>query len=731
VYSASELSPARQYKLIQAATDRAVRQAEPTRGPRMPPDEHIEVLNPPRATLLRIAVPSPLRRSFDYQLPIDFPTDSIANLKPGMRVLVPFGTRQLVGILLELVDTSDIPAGKMKAALTVLDEQALYPAHLMELFIWAANYYQHPIGDAFSTLLPALLRQGKPAIIKQRKTRVSASASPPSSPLKDSALRLNAEQLTASTRIVQSLTEYCCFLLDGITGSGKTEVYLQTIAEVLGSGRQALVLVPEISLTPQTISRFRQRFDCPVAVLHSGLTPRERLNAWLQAASGEVGVVIGTRSALFTPMARPGILIIDEEHDASFKQQEGFRYSARDLGIMRAKSESIPVVLGSATPSLESLHNARSGRYQHLQLSLRAGTASVPVYRLVDTNGMIMQDGFSEPVLALIKEHLQKDSQVLVFINRRGFSPTLQCMDCGWIAECKRCDARFTLHRLPPHLRCHHCETRMPVAGSCPQCQSKKLHALGIGTERSETLLTRLFPDTRIIRVDRDSTRRKHDLDDLLTEVQTGKSCILTGTQMLAKGHHFPGVTLVVVLDADGGLFSADFRGQEHMAQLLVQVAGRAGRAEAPGEVVIQTRNSTHKTLQTLINHGYPEFAQTLLQERCAAGMPPFSHLALLRAEAGNNQNPERFLNKARRLSASLIQQYQLNTENDRQLAMLGPLPAPMEKRAGKFRAQLLLQAQHRSSLQFLLSKLCPELETMKESRLVRWSIDVDPLDMT
>ncbi len=698
----------------------------------MLPDEHIEVLNQAitqlPATLLQIAVPSPLRRSFDYQLPSDFPADRIVDLRPGMRVLVPFGSRQLVGMLLKVVDQSDIPADKMKAALTVLDEQPLYPPHLMELFIWAANYYQHPIGDVFSTLLPALLRQGKPALVKQRKLK---AGSPSSSPLKDSALQLNEEQLTASTRIIQSLNEYRCFLLDGITGSGKTEVYLQSIAEVLAKGRQALVLVPEISLTPQTISRFRQRFECPVAVLHSGLTPRERLNAWLQASTGDAGVVIGTRSALFTPMARPGILIIDEEHDSSFKQQEGFRYSARDLGIMRAKSENIPVVLGSATPSLESLHNASSGRFQHLQLSVRAGTANVPVYRLVDTNGMVMQDGFSEQVLELIQEHLQNDSQVLVFINRRGFSPTVQCIDCGWIAECKRCDARFTLHRLPPHLRCHHCETRMPAPGSCLQCQSKKLQALGIGTERSETLLTRLFPDTRIIRVDRDSTRRKHDLDDLLAEVHTGRSCILTGTQMLAKGHHFPGVTLVVVLDADGGLFSADFRGQEHMAQLLVQVAGRAGRAEAPGEVVIQTRHSTHETLQTLINHGYPQFAQTLLQERHAAGMPPFSHLALIRAEAGNNQNPERFLNKARRLCASFIQQHRLNAGSGAQLSLLGPLPAPMEKRAGKFRAQLLLQAQHRSSLQFLLSKLCPELEAMKESRLVRWSIDVDPMDMT
>ncbi len=681
--------------------------------------------------VLRVAVPSPLRRSFDYLPPASY--GAAESLVPGVRVLVPFGSRELVGILLEVVAQTDVASDKMKAAVAIIDEEPLLPAHLMELFAWAATYYQHPVGDVFSTLLPALLRQGKEASIKLRKSKKKSDSElvSESESLKDFALQLNAEQMSACDKILSALNTYQCFLLDGITGSGKTEVYLQAIAAVLASGNQALVLVPEISLTPQTISRFRQRFDCMVVVLHSALTPRERLNAWLQAAKGEAGVVIGTRSAVFTPMARPGILIIDEEHDSSFKQQEGFRYSARDLGIMRAKSEDIPVVLGSATPSLESVHNAINGRYQHLPLSARAGSASTPVYQLMDTNGMALQDGFSEPVLDMIAAHLAKSNQVLVFINRRGFSPTVQCIDCGWLAECKRCDARFTLHRSPPHLRCHHCETRIPTPAYCPQCKSKQLQALGMGTERSEALLARLFPDTRIIRVDRDSTRRKDDLNNILAEVHSGEPCILTGTQMLAKGHHFPNVTLVVVLDADGGLFSADFRGQEHMAQLLVQVAGRAGRAEAPGEVVIQTRHSSHATLQTLIKQGYKIFAQELLQERMAAGMPPFSYLALLRADAGNTQNPERFLNKARRLASGLIQQYQMNQKNSEQISLLGPLPAPMEKRAGKYRSQLLLQAQNRATLQFLLGKLCPELEGLKESRLVRWSIDVDPQDMT
>jgi primosomal protein N' (replication factor Y) (superfamily II helicase) len=680
--------------------------------------------------ILRVAVPSPLRRSFDYLPPASLSPEQVAALRPGVRVLVPFGRREVTGVLLEQSDLTDVSADKLKQALAVLDDSPLFPEHLMDLFLWAAAYYQHPVGDVFSTLLPALLRQGRPAELKRKKKQSSDDPTPGTSPVREPALALNAEQSAASTAITQSAGSFQCFLLDGVTGSGKTEVYLQTIAAVITAGRQALVLVPEISLTPQTISRFSQRFECRIAVMHSGLTPRERLNAWLDAASGEAGIVIGTRSAIFTPLARPGILIIDEEHDGSFKQQDGFRYSARDLGIMRGHRENMPVVLGSATPSLESLQNALSGRYRHLRLRSRAGSATSPVYRLLDTNGVPLHAGIAEETLRLIDSHLQRQGQVLVFINRRGFSPTLQCQDCGWVAECRRCDARMTLHRHPPHLRCHHCESRAQVPPVCPQCRTGQLNALGTGTERSEALLTERFPHTRIIRVDRDTTRRRNELDLLLAEVQTGVPCILTGTQMLAKGHHFPAVTLVVVLDADGGLFSADFRGQEHMAQLLVQVAGRSGRAEAPGEVLIQTRHSTHDMLQTLIREGYPAFAEALLREREASSMPPFSHLALLRAEAGNLQNPERFLNTVRGAASALIRQHGLN-RGAQAVTLLGPLPAPMEKRAGKFRAQLLIQAPQRNVLQFLLGQLCPQIETLKESRLVRWSIDVDPQDMT
>jgi primosomal protein N' (replication factor Y) len=739
--------------------------------------------------ILRVAVPSPLRRLFDYLPPADLSDASAAGLVPGMRVAVPFGTRTLVAILVSVQTRSSVASGKLKRALHLIDEQALLPPSLMELYVWAAQYYQHPPGEVFQTMLPALLRQDRPAARPPRKvwrladaghalapdalrraprqreiidflsehgeldktslleteispaalaTLVSAglvlsleeadSGPPPalhSRPAREPSLVLNGEQQHAVDTVAAALDSYSCFLLDGVTGSGKTEVYLQIIATVLARGQQALVLVPEISLTPQTIGRFRRRFQCRIAVLHSGLTDTERLHAWLDARDGVAQIIIGTRSALFTPMARPGVLIVDEEHDGSFKQQDGFRYSARDLAVVRASRENICIVLGSATPSLESLYNVRGGRYTHLPLTERAGLAAQPSLHLVDTTQEQVQEGFSGPLLSRIGSHLQAGNQVLVFLNRRGFAPTLQCGDCGWISECAHCDARMTLHKTTPHLRCHHCDSRRPIDRHCPLCKSRNLQALGLGTERSQVWLQGLFPDTRVLRIDRDTTRRKNELDVLLNEVHQGGPCILIGTQMLAKGHHFPRVTLVAVLDADAGLFSADFRGQEHTAQLLMQVAGRSGREGMPGEVLIQTRHASHPTLQTLVREGYGHFARVLLEERRLAGMPPYSALALIRAEAEDNRAPENFLALVRTLAEARLRE---TAENG--IILMGPLPAPMEKRAGKFRAQLQISAQQRPLLQQLLAGLCPQIEALREARSVRWSVDVDPQDM-
>lgn len=680
------------------------------------PDSCVPAQSSSRPTIVRVAVPSPLRQSFDYLLP-----DEDSRVAPGARVRVPFGRRELTGVVLAVETDSAVSPEKLKPLLAVLDEQPLIPQHLLSLWQWAAQYYQHPIGEVMHTLMPAGLRSKGSATVKRRK---SDSVLPPLPP--DQPPELNEEQQSAVTAIAASAGKFSCFLLDGVTGSGKTEVYLQAIARTLEHDHQALVLVPEISLTPQTLARFRQRFDVPIAVMHSGLTPRQRLNAWLEAAQGSVDIIIGTRSAIFTPLARPGLIIIDEEHDNSFKQQDGFRYSARDLGVMRARREKLPVILGSATPSLESLHNAHHGRYTHLHLTMRAGMAQMPRYTLVDTNNQRLTDGFSEALLDNIGNHLQRGNQVLIFINRRGFAPVLQCQDCGWTAECRHCDARMTLHRFPPHLRCHHCERRDPVHQHCPDCQGKNLYAAGAGTERCEAALQQIFKDTPIIRVDRDAIRRKDDLDKLLAQIHQGAPCILVGTQMLAKGHHFPGVTLVGVLDADSGLFSADFRGQEFMAQLLIQVAGRAGRAEQAGEVMIQTRHSTHQNLQTLVTQGYHALAVQLLAERQSVGMPPFSHLAMIRAEAMDALAPARFLDQARQSIRQLIEQNGLHNT----IEVNGPFPAPMERRANRFRQQLVIRSDSRSALQHILSELCSELDNHNSRRKVRWSIDVDPQDM-
>ncbi|MEX0739365.1 MAG: primosomal protein N' [Pseudohongiella sp.] len=679
-------------------------------------------------TILRVAVPSPLRRSFDYALPSD--RHSVpAVLEPGIRIRVPFGNRELTGILLEVSNTTEVSSDKLKPAISILDQKSLIPGHLLKLWLWAARYYQHPIGDALHTLMPTGLRGKAQADIKRRKSdEVITSAAEPDHPDREG--ELTEEQQQACDSICAERDKFRCFLLDGVTGSGKTEIYLQVISHTLVHARQVLVLVPEISLTPQTVARFRQRFPHKtIAIMHSGLTPRQRLNAWLAAARGDADIVIGTRSAIFTPLARPGLIVIDEEHDSSFKQQDGFRYSARDLGVIRAQSESIAIVLGSATPSLESLHNALDGRYQHLRLTRRPGNARLPVTRLIDTSQQMLEDGFSPELLRSIKLHVDKGNQALIFINRRGFAPVLQCKDCGWTAECRHCDARMTLHRTPAHLRCHHCERREPVHTHCPECQGKTMLAVGIGTERSEALLQRHFPDTRVIRVDRDATARKNELDGLLTEINQGRPCIMVGTQMLAKGHHFPAVTLVAVLDADSGLFSADFRGQEFMAQLLVQVSGRAGRADTPGrtgEVLIQTRHSTHQSLQTLLNQGYHALAEQLLSERRLAGMPPYTSMAVLRAEALNDSAPIQFLSSAREQAEQLLAQM----PNGHQVQISGPLPAPMEKRANRYRQQLLLRSPQRAALQMLLSVLCQQLEQTNTQRKVRWSVDVDPQDM-
>ncbi|WP_067862667.1 primosomal protein N' [Neptuniibacter marinus] len=727
--------------------------------------------------ILRLAIPSPLRKLFDYLPPAGSEQPSF---EPGLRVLVPFGNRDLIGILVETTTETQFEISKLKRAKKVLDETPPLPAHLFKLARWAASYYQHPEGDALQQALPVLLRKGQACeyqhellwrtttnaqistlktnavrqielfkLLKEHPSGISLDAikaeggtlntlrsleekklaesfhrphkSHHDQVLHEAPLTLNEEQQSTLTQL-NKRSGFTASLIEGVTGSGKTEVYLQAIEKALSEGKQALVLVPEIGLTPQTVMRFKQRFNLPMAVLHSNLSDRQRLDAWLQAREGVAKIVIGTRSAIFTPLKHPGIIIIDEEHDASFKQQDGFRYSARDLAVMRARAEDIPIILGSATPSLETLHNAKEGRYQWLKMTQRAGTSQAPTFKLLDIRQEKLSEGLSAQLISAIGQHLNNGTQVLVFLNRRGYSPTLSCNDCGWIADCSRCDAHMTLHREPPHLHCHHCDKQQGIPRVCPECNSDQLQPVGVGTERSEQALQKLFPDFPVIRVDRDSTQRKNAMHDIMDKVNSGDPCILVGTQMLAKGHHFPKVTLVAIINADSGLFSADFRGMERTAQLILQVAGRAGRAEDPGTVLMQTYHADHPILQTLVEHGYSAFALEELQNRKAAKLPPYTHYALLRAETTTQYRAESFL-------AALRQQLEDDLLLPENVHWIGPFPSPMEKRAGMHRAQLMIYAENRKILHQLLANLCWYLEQNKESRKVRWSIDVDPAD--
>ncbi|MFM2486119.1 primosomal protein N' [Celerinatantimonas yamalensis] len=732
--------------------------------------------------LIRVGMATHLRRNFDYSLPAQTQLPAV-----GSRVSVPFGNRQMTAIVLSHPTQSTVAADKLRPIHHIIDTQALLPHSLHQLLIWAADYYHYNLGDVYLQALPKLLRQGSPASPvpidawqitdkgQARLIELSQSAKAPKQRqalalfddsqqpqphslfsaakisratlktlekqgwirtqvihpqsqnwqadvhLAQTPLTLNRQQAVAVAAINQNVQQFAPYLLEGITGSGKTEVYLQILEPILKAGRQALILVPEIGLTPQTIARFKQRFELPMVVLHSGLNDRQRLDAWLAARNGDAAIIIGTRSALFTPMQAPGIIIIDEEHDSSFKQQDTFRYHARDVALMRAKLEQIPVVMGTATPALETLHNALTGRYQHLELTERAGNAALAKYELIDIRHQPLQAGLSPQLLAAVQQTLRQGQQVMLFLNRRGYAPALLCHECGGVVECDRCERFYTLHQAPPHLACHHCGKQRPIPVQCQHCGSTNLVTTGVGTEQLESQLKTLFADYSIARIDRDSTRRKGSLDTMLQSISDNRHQILIGTQMLAKGHHFPNVTLVAIVDIDHALFSSDFRASERLAQLFIQVAGRAGRAGKAGKVLLQTHHPEHELLQDLVNNGYGHFARFALAERQATELPPFSYHALLRFEATA-------LEKLQQLAQPL--ETLAKQSNPGSCWVFPMTESPIPKRAGKYRQQQLLQAPNRRQLHQLVSILIDWLEQSSQAKQVRWSVDIDPIDM-
>ena len=722
--------------------------------------------------IVRVALDVPLSKLFDYSLGNDI------SISPGQRVLVSFGRKEMVGVAIECVASSALLAERIKPVLRVLDDTPVMPDELLGLLHFCSNYYHYPLGATVLAALPSRLRIKRAIAIQEEMQYVLSSSGcaldlillPKRKVVQHrilAALRLGALSIAqvralsssgvsalkglldagwVETRAVASIHDtstfsdthtltleqqqavdliattvcFSCILLHGITGSGKTEVYVHAMNRILQQGGQVLLLVPEINLTPQLENYFRGRLpDVELVSLHSGLSDDERMRNWLHAQSGRARIILGTRLAVFAPLPRLALVIVDEEHDASFKQQDGLRYSARDVAIFRASQRDVPIVLGSATPSLESYYNAQSGRYKMLRLTQRAVTqAKLPTINCINIGNVAMQHGLSEPLMKALSERLQRGEQSLIFVNRRGYAPVLMCSACGWMSGCTNCAGKLVLHLKDGRLRCHHCGHQERVPQACPSCGNTDLQPIGVGTQRIESMLRESFPGARILRVDRDSTRNKGAWQVMRQQIQDNAVDILVGTQMLAKGHDFPNLTLVGVVNPDSALYSNDFRASEKLFSQLTQVAGRAGRADKPGQVLIQTAFPEHPLFDSLQRHDYDAWAKTLVDERKSAGFPPFVYQVLLRAEAKSEPHVYSFLGRAREDAIKLAMP----------VDVYSVVPAVMPRRANHFLAQLLVQSEARKSLQQFLREWYPLLGVLADNKL-RWSLDIDPMD--
>lgn len=657
--------------------------------------------------VLRVALDLPLHRLFDYVSESAGPDDV------GRRVRVPFGRGERLGVIVDVADASDWPIDQLKAAGDILRDLPPLPRDFLVLCEFASTYYQAAFGEVAMQALPAGLKRLDPPDRRSgRATKPPATLEPPD---------LTGEQ-AAAVAAIDPAAGFAAYLLHGVTGSGKTEVYLRLIDKALAAGKQVLLLVPEINLTPQLESRVRARFqERAVVSLHSELAEAARERNWRAAFSGEASIVLGTRLAIFTPMPRLGLIVVDEEHDASFKQQDGMRYSARDIAVFRANQLKIPVLLGSATPSLESWSNAQTGRYRMLSLRERANPeATLPTVKILDTRRMALREGVSEPLVAAIQARLERGEQSLVFLNRRGYAPVLACPPCGWVSRCKRCAANMVLHLADRRLRCHHCGFEYRIPKACPTCGNQDIHPFGRGTQRLEGWLQEQFPDARILRVDRDAVKSRKQWEAILERIHGGEADILVGTQMLAKGHDFPRLTLVGILGADSALFAADCRAPERLFAQLMQVAGRAGRAELKGEVLIQTQYPDNPLFASLVAHDYPGFASAQLTEREQAGFPPYTFQAMLRAEAPDMADAIAFLKAAALLPV---------IAGHDNVLIYDPVPMKMARLANLERGQLLVESHSRPALQAFLPRWREAVEGLKAPSRLRWHIEVDPLE--
>ncbi len=658
-------------------------------------------------SIIRVALDVPLPRLFDYR------ADDAAASDVGRRVFVPFGSGRKLGVIVAVAETSEQPDDKLKPAEAILRDMPPLPADWLALCEFCGRYYQHPIGQVAAFALPPLLRRGK----LPRPRKVSRGGTPPAG--KPEPVPLPDQR--AAVAAIASSSGFEVFLLHGVTGSGKTEVYLRAIDAVLAAGRQALMLVPEIALTPQLEQRVSERFpSAHIVAAHSGVADAARARGFLEALDGRADIVLGTRLSVFTPLPRLGLIVVDEEHDPSFKQQEGLRYSARDVAVFRAKQADVPIVLGSATPALETYHHARSGRYRLLELPRRAVAEAPPVVRTIDTRREKLRDGMSAALLDALAVRLARGEQSLVFLNRRGYAPVLACPACGWISRCRRCAANLVVHLADRRLRCHHCGLETAIPRACPDCGNQDIHPFGRGTQRLEAALRERMPEARILRIDRDSANSPKQWQALLETIHAGGADILIGTQMLAKGHDFPRLTLVGAVGADAALFAADFRAPERLFAQLMQVGGRSGRHQLPGEVLIQTEHPAHPLYRALAGHDYAAFAGAQLEERAAAGFPPFAFQALLAAEAADIDGALAFLNDARAAALPLA---------GAKVSLYDAVPMRLFRLKNRERAQLLVESASRPALQTFLAAWVERLHALKSPRELRWHLDVDPLE--
>lgn len=690
------------------------------------------ITTPAAVCWVRVALDVPLPGPFDYR--------SDAPVPVGLRVIVPFGRRKMIGVVVENPAEPSFDPKQIRPIEQVLDDLPPFDEDWLRLARFAAEYYQRPLGEVMLPTLPPPLRkptayQGKrsaggPVARLDNRKRKTARA-----PAKaDQPPELNEAQ-AAAVDAIGALAGFKPVLLHGVTGSGKTEVYLRAAERVLAQGRQVLLMVPEINLTPQLEGALRARLEALVgpdglAVMHSGLSDGERLQAWARAQRGDARMLLGTRMSIFAPLSKLGLIVVDEEHDASYKQQDGLRYSARDLAVWRAHDLDIPVVLGSATPSLETWQHAERGRYLRLTLPARARSSSLPSMRLVDTRRLQMKHGMSPHLLEAISQRLERKEQSLIFLNRRGYSPVLHCQSCAWVSNCPRCTAFTVLHRTEGRghrLQCHHCGYQAPVPRACPECGDQDLAPMGRGTQRIEEHLAELFPGARILRIDADSTRKKGSAEALFASVHAGEVDILVGTQMVAKGHDFARLGLVGVLNSDSMLFAHDFRAPERLFAQLMQVAGRAGRHQGNGEVLIQTGYPEQPVYQALLRHDYAGFARHALHERESTGLPPFVYQALLTAEARELKVAQAFLERARVLPEG---EWAADFPGLDAIMLYDPVPLRVLRVANIERAQLLVESSSRPALQAFLASWSHHLPYIANEARVRWQLEVDPLEI-